>query len=105
LSSKTRFDCGVRRTIAREGQHDRRRRSGSGAYPVAADSDDLVAFILGVLPLVLATDGKSWTHFRWDHSVRRNDSGDLLESYIIPLLYSAVRKLVPGGGKTAAYSE
>src|ERR1700756_295233 len=65
-----------------------------------------LAFILGVLPLVLATGaGKAGRISVGTTVFGGMIAATSLNLIFIPLLYAAVRRLVPGGGKTAAYSE
>jgi len=59
-----------------------------------------------VLPLVLATGaGKAGRISVGTTVFGGMIAATSLNLIFIPLLYAAVRKLVPGGGKTAAYSE
>jgi HAE1 family hydrophobic/amphiphilic exporter-1 len=65
-----------------------------------------LAFILGVVPLVLATGaGKAGRISVGTTVFGGMIAATSLNLIFIPLLYAAVRRLVPGGGKAAAYSE
>jgi HAE1 family hydrophobic/amphiphilic exporter-1 len=65
-----------------------------------------LAFILGVLPLVLATGaGKAGRISVGTTVFGGMIAATSLNLIFIPLLYAVVRTLVPGGGKTAAYNE
>jgi HAE1 family hydrophobic/amphiphilic exporter-1 len=64
-----------------------------------------LAFILGVVPLVLATGaGKAGRISVGTTVFGGMIAATTLNLIFIPLLYSAVRRLVPGGGKAAAYT-
>jgi HAE1 family hydrophobic/amphiphilic exporter-1 len=65
-----------------------------------------LAFILGVLPLVLATGaGKAGRISVGTTVFGGMIAATSLNLIFIPLLYAVVRTLVPGSGKTAAYNE
>jgi len=65
-----------------------------------------LAFILGVLPLVLATGaGKAGRISVGTTVFGGMIAATSLNLIFIPLLYAVVRTLVPGGGKAAAHSE
>ncbi len=65
-----------------------------------------LAFILGVLPLVLATGaGKAGRISVGTTVFGGMIAATSLNLIFIPLLYAVVRTLVPGGGKTAAFNE
>jgi HAE1 family hydrophobic/amphiphilic exporter-1 len=64
-----------------------------------------LAFILGVVPLVLATGaGKAGRISVGTTVFGGMIAATTLNLIFIPLLYSAVRRLVPGGGKAAVYT-
>ena len=64
-----------------------------------------LAFILGVVPLVLATGaGKAGRISVGTTVFGGMIAATTLNLIFIPLLYSAVRRLVPGGGKAAVYN-